>query len=420
MDIQSKFKKNRWLIILFVVLGLAIIMLAISATWVMAQTEGFIHACMVPSDGTIRIVSDPAECKKNEILLSWNIMGPKGDKGDTGLPGTAGEPGPAGPAGAAGEDGLACWDLNGDKVQDALEDRNQDGVWNAADCQGPQGETGATGAQGPQGLQGEQGLQGAAGPQGPIGLTGPQGLQGDPGPQGPQGEPGQGIAALSDLQGIACNQGSPLEGVLEISYDATGGVTMRCVPTNVFPLNVTIAGTGHGKVISTPVGINCGSDCSEEFVGGTQVTLTPTVDTSTGDYFTDFQEWSGDCSGTGTCVVTMDRAKNVTAIFRHYVALFPRIHNVSDVSGNLGQGSLNFSPRGFTCISDSYEYTNCSYIKFYLGETVTLTAYPATGRTFEMWESNPAGICSGNNPVCQFTVTESTPTQMWITASFSP
>ena len=66
MNTQLLSKKMR----LVIILGLAIILLAASATWVMAQTDGVIYACMIPSDGTIRIVSDPAECKKNEALLS--------------------------------------------------------------------------------------------------------------------------------------------------------------------------------------------------------------------------------------------------------------------------------------------------------------------------------------------------------------
>jgi len=38
MELQMNFKKNRW----FVILGLVILMLAASATWVMAQNEGVI------------------------------------------------------------------------------------------------------------------------------------------------------------------------------------------------------------------------------------------------------------------------------------------------------------------------------------------------------------------------------------------
>jgi hypothetical protein len=46
------------------------------------SSNGTIYACVYPKDGTIRIVSGPTSCKKTERLLSWNIMGPKGDKGD--------------------------------------------------------------------------------------------------------------------------------------------------------------------------------------------------------------------------------------------------------------------------------------------------------------------------------------------------
>ncbi len=95
MERQSKFKKKRWSIIL----GLAFLMLAASGTWAMAETSAAINACVVPSTGAIRIVTDPLKCKKTETLLTWNILGPKGDQGD---------PGPLGPAGPAGESGLAC------------------------------------------------------------------------------------------------------------------------------------------------------------------------------------------------------------------------------------------------------------------------------------------------------------------------
>ena len=68
--------------------------------------------------------------------------------------------------------GLACWDLNGDGIQDASEDVNSDNQWNALDCQGIQG---IQGVQGPVGPIGVAGVQGLAGPQGPIGMQGPAG-----------------------------------------------------------------------------------------------------------------------------------------------------------------------------------------------------------------------------------------------------
>lgn len=60
--------------------------------------------------------------------------GDKGDKGDTGAASTV-----AGPAGA---DGINCWDLDKDGVNDASEDVNDDGEFNALDCQGAQGVPG--------------------------------------------------------------------------------------------------------------------------------------------------------------------------------------------------------------------------------------------------------------------------------------
>lgn len=59
--------------------------------------------------------------------------------------------------------GVNCWDLNGNLVNDPSEDINGDGLFNTLDCQGP---VGPQGPQGPQGLQGPQGVQGAQGPPG--------------------------------------------------------------------------------------------------------------------------------------------------------------------------------------------------------------------------------------------------------------
>jgi len=64
---------------LTIVIVLALV--AISVTSALAQTDGVIYACKV-TDGTIRIVSDPAACKKNETLLTWNIIGPQGEQGE--------------------------------------------------------------------------------------------------------------------------------------------------------------------------------------------------------------------------------------------------------------------------------------------------------------------------------------------------
>jgi PKD repeat protein len=75
-------------------------------------------------------------------------------------------------------------------------------------------------------------------------------------------------------------------------------------------LTVSKAGTGSGQVISSPAGIACGDSCQASFDAGTTVTLTASADA--GSLFTG---WSGDCSGTGSCQVTFDQARSVTATF---------------------------------------------------------------------------------------------------------
>jgi hypothetical protein len=78
---------------------------------------GVITACFDKTNGNLRVVADPSECRNSELPLTFNQVGQTGPTG-------------------------------------------------------PQGPRGFTGAQGPQGIQGIQG---------PIGLTGPQGIQGVPG-----------------------------------------------------------------------------------------------------------------------------------------------------------------------------------------------------------------------------------------------
>jgi hypothetical protein len=78
-----------------------------------------------------------------------------------------------------------------------------------------------------------------------------------------------------------------------------------------FPLSVAREGTGAGMVKSVlfPL-IDCGAACSTTYGRGTIVTLAaePGADST-------FAGWSGACSGTESCVVTMGAAKSVTARF---------------------------------------------------------------------------------------------------------
>src|SRR5262249_32725825 len=98
----------------------------------------------------------------------------------------------------------------------------------------------------------------------------------------------------------------------------TGGATVGSPGTAVLTIvdnetafPVSVSTRGNGDVTSNPAGINCGTDCSEPYLAGTMVTLNPIPSAN----FI-FAGWSGACSGTGSCVVTMNAAKSVTATFR--------------------------------------------------------------------------------------------------------
>jgi hypothetical protein len=69
--------------------------------------------------------------------------------------------------------------------------------------------------------------------------------------------------------------------------------------------------SGSGSVTSNPADIECGVTCSANFAAGSTVTLTATA--ASGNYFAG---WSGACSGTGACMLTMDAAKRATANFK--------------------------------------------------------------------------------------------------------
>ncbi|NVN91060.1 MAG: C39 family peptidase [Desulfuromonadales bacterium] len=78
-----------------------------------------------------------------------------------------------------------------------------------------------------------------------------------------------------------------------------------------FVINATLIGTGSGTVTSAPAGISCTSGtCSGNFSRGTSVTLTPTASVSSS-----FSGWSGDCGGSGNCILSMTKDWNSTATF---------------------------------------------------------------------------------------------------------
>ena len=99
-----------------------------------------------------------------------------------------------------------------------------------------------------------------------------------------------------------------------VNFTADGDSISRSVTgigaLTTLALTVSKTGAGSGTVTSNPAGISCGATCSAAFAIGTMVTLTAApVAGST------FTGWSGSCTGTGACTVTMSSARAVTASF---------------------------------------------------------------------------------------------------------
>ncbi|MBV8762772.1 MAG: choice-of-anchor D domain-containing protein, partial [Deltaproteobacteria bacterium] len=164
-------------------------------------------------------------------------------------------------------------------------------------------------------------------------------------------------------------------------------VTMTSAKTvtatfNTIPETLTVSTTGNGSVTSAPSGINCGTQCSASFAFGLPVTLTPHP--ATGQ---DFVGWGGDCTGTGTCTVTMDQAHMVTAQFAPKQFTF-NLSFLGDSSGSVTIGSTTYT-------------ANASFTVTY-GQQLTLSEQPVAGANviFAGW----GGACSGTATTCTVTI----------------
>lgn len=111
------------------------------------------------------------------------------------------------------------------------------------------------------------------------------------------------IGAMFSGWGGACTG----TGTCTITLTAATAVSAGFVPT--YPLAVQLTG-GSGTVTSNPSGINCPTTCTANFAQSTQVTLAALP----GQGFT-FSGWSGACSGSQACTVTMAGASSVSAAF---------------------------------------------------------------------------------------------------------
>jgi subtilisin family serine protease len=161
------------------------------------------------------------------------------------------------------------------------------------------------------------------------------------------------------------------QGVLIVHFHNKVGNKAEVVTLND-TLTVGKSGTGSGSVTSSPAGINCGATCSHAFADGTPVTLTATPATGSS-----FAGWSGGgCSGTSTCVVTLNESTSVTATFMRIPdTTRPKVTSVR-VKANHHKRTAKVTFRGtdpghgskglhFKCKLDKHGFRSCRSPKLY-------------------------------------------------------
>ena len=107
---------------------------------------------------------------------------------------------------------------------------------------------------------------------------------------------------------------SPGTANVTVTNPAPGGGTSNSVAFTVqaaSSFTLTVSKSGSGSVTSDPGGITCGSDCTEAYLPGKVVTLRAFPGNNQ-----KFVGWTGACSGTATCTVTMNGNKSVGASFK--------------------------------------------------------------------------------------------------------
>jgi len=178
-------------------------------------------------------------------------------------------------------------------------------------------------------------------------------------------------------------------------------------PSGTYNLTIIKSGTPLSYYVqSHPTGISCGPGCTIQtyaFNRGSLVELTPFPYGAGESMITppSFTGWTGDCSGTGACVIYMDFDKSATA--NYGISLPPTTYTLTVAKSGTGAGTI--SGGSISCGAA------CTQSSISSGTSITLTASPSSGSTFTGWS---VGGCSGTGS-CTVSITAGTT----ITATFN-
>jgi hypothetical protein len=171
-------------------------------------------------------------------------------------------------------------------------------------------------------------------------------------------------------------------------------------PTTVFGVTVTPGGNGIGTVQSNDGEIDCGADCTEVYPAGTMVELVATAGAGS-----TFAGWGGDCSGTGSCVLTMNATKAVVAQFQGEPCT-PGATRLCSKQHGVCQGSVMVCPSSgawpadcdYTKIAGYSETELCDALDNDCNGTADLDAFPTLGQSCSGLDAQSA--CRVGTNVC--------------------
>jgi hypothetical protein len=163
-------------------------------------------------------------------------------------------------------------------------------------------------------------------------------------------------------------------GWLDVQDSAWLRLVLRQVP-------LTVGVTGTGSVESDIPGVVCAASCTTEWDAGSVVSLDATA--APGQRFV---RWSGACTGTLDCAVTLAAATSVSALFAP--ARFGLVVSVAGRGAVTGAGA---PCRASRCARQATSYA-----------PLRLRATAASGWRFAGW----TGACSGRRAVCTLPMTK--------------